>query len=600
MGNVINRPIAETRKLTYTHAGDDTPSLRGLDLEFAPGEFVVIIGASGCGKSTLLRCLAGISPHMTPGDMDGSVLINGTDSREQELYEIAQSVGYVGQNPADQIFSLTAEDEVAFGPENLGLSRSEIADRVHASLEMVGLTDRAQALTLTMSGGEKQRLVIASCLALRPQMLLFDEPTTDLDPETKETVIAAIDQLRSAGNLTIVIAEHAIGDIVQHADRVIVMSDGGVVLDDRPEVVLGQNARMLQSLGLRMPGHVRAAQLLQSAGCDLGAFPVTPAALASSIDSAVADGRLRPASPAPTEQVPATHPATPLIQASDVWYRHTKDKWQARGLNATVRPGEYIAVLGRNGVGKSTFGKLLIGLLNHERGSVITAGMDTKKASVAAICRRVGYLFQNPAHQLFTGRVIDEVLFGLRISGIEGDEAMRRARETLEFVGLDHKDEQHPLKLSQGERKRLAAGTVLALRPDGMILDEPTTGQDHRRLTHLLRLMDTVNRESSTAIVMITHDMDVVSSYATRVIGLSSGAVDFDGSPAQLFADAAAMQRLGVRPPEVVQVANNVKSLDLGTPNSPEDLVGQLVGHSLVVEATEPALELNQHRTSAR
>ncbi|QYA99814.1 energy-coupling factor ABC transporter ATP-binding protein (plasmid) [Rhodococcus sp. USK10] len=256
MGRVINRPIAEARNLTYAHAGDDTPSLRNVNLEFAPGEFVVIIGASGCGKSTLLRCLAGISPHMTPGEMSGSVLIDGTDTRDQELYEIAQSVGFVSQNPTDQIFSLTAEDEVAFRPENLGLSREEISERVRSSLEMVGLIDRARALTLTMSGGEKQRLVIASCLALRPQMLLFDEPTTDLDPETKETVI---DQLRSVGNLTIVIAEHAIGEIVQHADRVIVMSDGEVVLDDRPEVVLGQNARLLRGLGLRMPGHIRAA-----------------------------------------------------------------------------------------------------------------------------------------------------------------------------------------------------------------------------------------------------------------------------------------------------------------------------------------------------
>ncbi|QYA99813.1 energy-coupling factor ABC transporter ATP-binding protein (plasmid) [Rhodococcus sp. USK10] len=314
----------------------------------------------------------------------------------------------------------------------------------------------------------------------------------------------------------------------------------------------------------------------------------------------MAGGALRPAPPAPPEQLRTTHRASPLIQASDVWYRHTKDKCQARGLDAAVRPGEYIAVLGRNGVGKSTFGKLLIGLHQHERGAVVTAGMDTRKTSVAAICRRVGYLFQNPAHQLFTGRVIDEILFGLRIAGVEGDEAVRRARETLEFVGLDHKHEQHPLKLSQGERKRLAAGTVLALRPDGMILDEPTTGQDHRRLTYLLRLMENVNRDSSTAIVMVTHDMDVVASYATRVIGLSDGAVAFDGRMDELFANAAAMQRLGVRPPEVVQVANEVTSLDLGLPKSPEDLVGRLVGHDLVVEAPEPVLELNQHRTSGR
>ena len=584
MGRVIDRPIAETRNLTYTHAGDEQPSLRGVDLQFAPGEFVVLIGASGCGKSTLLRCLAGVSPHLSTGEMEGSVLIEGVDTRDEELYEISQTVGFVSQNPADQIFSLNAADEVAFGPENLGLPREEIVERVTSSLEMVGLADRATALTLTMSGGEKQRLVIASCLALRPRMLLFDEPTTDLDPETKESVVATINALRTSADLTIVIAEHAIGEIVQHADRVIVMSDGAVVLDDRPEVVLGQHTRLLRSLGLRMPGHVRTAQLLQDAGCDLGPFPITPADLATGIDRAVTSGALHPAPPVPVEEA-LVRESGPLVQATDVWYRHTEHKWQARGLTTSIRSGEYVAVLGRNGVGKSTFGQLLVGLVRQERGSVTVAGMDTRSTSVAAICRRLGYLFQNPAHQLFTHRVLDEVLFGLRIDGVEGTEALRRARETLEFVGLDHKEEQHPLKLSQGERKRLAAGTVLALRPEGMILDEPTTGQDDRRLAHLLRLMENINRETSTAIVMVTHDMDVVAGYATRVIGLSDGGVAFDGCSDELFADPAAMQLLGIRPPEVVQVANKVKSVDLGIPRSPEDLVARLVGQSMVVES---------------
>jgi len=592
----MSRPIAEARNLSYTHASEDSPSLKGVDLQFAPGEFVVLIGASGCGKSTLLRCMAGISPHLTAGDMEGSVLIDGTDTRDYELYEISQTVGFVGQNPADQIFSLTAADEVAFGPENLGLPKDEIIERVHSSLEKVGLTDRASALTLTMSGGEKQRLVIASCLALHPKMMLFDEPTTDLDPETKDTVVATINELRAGGDLTIVIAEHAIGEIVQHADRVIVMSDGEVVLDDRPEVVLGEHARLLRSLGLRMPGHVRAAQLLQDAGCDLGTFPVTPTALATSIHHAVAAGALRPNPAASRERSPIGPTASPVLRAGDVWYRHTKDKWQARGLTATVDPGEYVAVLGRNGVGKSTFGKLMVGLLKPERGTVQTAGLDTRKATVGAICRHVGYLFQNPAHQLITHRVIDEIMFGLRIAGIEGDTALARARETLHFVGLDHKEEQHPLKLSQGERKRLAAGTVLALRPEGLILDEPTTGQDHKRLTQLLHLMDKINREHDQAIVMVTHDMDVVATYATRVIGLADGHVAFDGPAEQLFANPAAMRQLGVCPPEVVQVASAVTSMDLGIPRSPEDLVGRLIQPAMVVSAADRPLQMEQRR----
>lgn len=567
--------------LSYTYASQEQPSIKNVNLSIAAGEFVVLLGPSGCGKSTLLRCCSGIVPHLTTGEMQGVVEVCGHSTRDHKLYELAQLVGVVVQNPDDQIFSLNPQDEVSFGPENLGLSKAEIGERVETALAITGLTDKQNALTLTMSGGEKQRLAIASCLSLRPHLMLFDEPTTDLDPSSKEEVIAAIAKLKEEHGMSVLVSEHAITELIQYADRIIAMRDGEIVVEGSPQEVLGGHVELLQELGVRLPGHIQAGHLLKRRGFKMHELPLTTGSLARAVETQMKPASVAQAPVAATNGVAAL--GQPWIEMRDVWYRHGRERWQAKGINLSFSTGEYVAIVGRNGTGKSTLARLLVGLVRPERGDVVVEGMDTCKTSVGNVCRSLGFLFQNPAHQLFTHRVSEEIMFGLRIAGMDEEEATERTDETLEFIGLTHKREQHPMKLSQGERKRLAAGTVLALRPKGVVLDEPTTGQDGRRLENLLALMNMLNEGGATTILMITHDMEVVARHATRVIGLDEGEVLYDGDPHPLFDDMPLMARLGLRPPETVEVAKHMGRGDLGVPTTAQELVDAIDRHRALV-----------------
>lgn len=470
----------------YPAARDE--ALRGVDLHIAPGEFVFLSGPSGCGKSTLARLLNSLIPHVIPGELSGQVRVYGLDTRQHPVAALATRVGLVFQIPETQLFNRTVEDEVAFGPRNLGLSGEEVAGRVAWALAAVGIEGLRRRAVRELSGGEKQRVAIASVLALRPAVLVLDEPLANLDAAGAALVLDSLRRLHRERGLTVLVIEHKTGAILPLADRVVIMDQGRVVRDGRPEAVFAER-EYLQELGVRLPG------------------PLPPR-------------RTRPA--------PARRPSGPSICLEGVSFGYRRRQPVLEDVSLRIDQGEFVALTGDNGAGKSTLARLIIGLLRPNRGAIWVRPGQKR----LLLGPEVGLLLQNPLEQLFCDTVDEEIAFGLENYGLPVAEGVERA---LAVTGLEHKRGSRVTALSAGEQQRLALAAVLAtfttfgtgLAPQVLILDEPALGQDWGHLNRLMAFVDSLNRQGTT-VVLITHDADVVRTFARRTVRLAEGRIVSD------------------------------------------------------------------------
>ena len=457
------------------------PALSGVSLAIEPGEFVLISGPSGCGKSTLALCLAGLIPHVVPANLSGRVTVAGLDTQDQPLPVLAQQVGLVFQNPATQLFNATVEEEVAFAPRNLDLPGEEIEARVRQSLAATGIEHLRQRSVRTLSGGEQQRLAIAAVLALRPPVLVLDEPTANLDWRGVEQITSTLAHLHREEGLTVILFEHRLAAVAPPATRVVLMDAGRIVADGSPSAVLADK-RQLAALGLRYPW------------LDVGRR-VEPADL----DSPPAEGE-----PLVTlRRVTAGYGQQPVLSE----------------LELALYPGQFVALVGENGAGKSTVARLLAGILRPWRGQV-----DWHPAlRRLPPGRRTGLLFQNPLHQLVCDQVEDEVAFGptnLRLS-----DDLSPLLAAADLTALRHR---RPQTLSAGQQQRTALAATLALQPRLLILDEPTMGQDWAHLSQLMDYLALLHHNKQT-ILLITHDDRLVCRYARRIVRLANGGIVADG-----------------------------------------------------------------------
>ncbi len=546
-------PAVSVRDLAYTYRGQEGFALDGVSLEVAEGEFVVVMGHSGAGKSTLCASLNGLIPHFFRGRMQGEVRIEGRSTREGKVGEFARDVGLVFQDFEAQLFSTNVALEVAFGPENFEVEREEMVRRVESVLGQVKLEGFDGRQPATLSGGQKQRLAIASVLAMEPRVLCLDEPTTDLDPIGKLGIFEIAEDLKDRDDVTLVVVEHETEETLE-ADRIVVLREGKVVAD-RPAREVLRDVELLEEASVMPLG---VARFFRDMGLWEAQLPLTPREGIGEFRRRgwqVSEERHRALVKADAERERGY--GEDLIEVEDLSHRYPNGVLALEGVNLRLRRGEFLAVLGQNGSGKTTLVKHFNGLLEPTQGSVRVEGEETSKQGIRGLGQRVGYVFQNPDHQIFSDTVFDEVAFGPKVRGFEEDDIKERVTEALAAVGLEGREEEDPFGLTKGERQRVAVASVLAVRPEVLILDEPTTGLDYSEQRNMMDLVRRLNEAGST-IVVVTHTMWVVAEYAHRVVAMKDGGTALSGTVREVFSREEELRDAALRPPHIVSLGNSL------------------------------------------
>lgn len=565
----VERPVIEpvadeaiaVEGLSFAYRDTSRAALSEVNFVQCAGEMVGVMGASGAGKSALAKCLNRIIPELEDGEFRGIVRISGRPTAAAPVHEIAPEVGMVFQDFESQLFSTSVGHEVAFALEQIGMEREEMMRRIGPALEAVGLAGLEDRDPASLSGGQKQRLAIAAVLALRPGIIVLDEPTTDLDPEGRAEVFELIGTFREQG-LSLVVIEHEAEEL-RRCDRIVLLHEGSIIADG-PVAAVMTRLDLLESCGVHPPGLNRLLSLLGIEGHARSVehaeseirkrFPSAP--LASAVGPSAAEPVVD------STQDPTANSADPLIRVEGVSFSYPGGPRVLESVDLTIAPGEFVAIIGQNGSGKTTLARLIIGLLKPETGRIMLDGRDRSTLGAAATAAEIGYVFQNPDHQIFAATVADEVAFGPRNFGLEAGEIERRCADVLHAVGLESERESDPFLLSKGQRQRLAVASVLVLRPKVLILDEPTTGLDYREQRRMMKLVADLN-ESGVAIVMITHTPWLVAEYARRVVLMRGGRKIFDGGVREFFAHHAVLSASSFRPPEVTALSRRFGTVAL-------------------------------------
>jgi energy-coupling factor transport system ATP-binding protein len=550
--------VIELENVTFTYP-DGTVALKNISFFVEEGEAVAVVGENGAGKSTLCYLLSGVIPHIYGGTIKGRVSVVGIQPKDSSMRELSKYVSIVLQDPDSQIFSPTVFMEVAFGPSNLGLSKEEIIVSVKWALEVTGLSGLEERSPDELSGGQKQRLVLASALAMRSKVLVLDEPTSQLDPVGVREVMATLKELKRRG-VTMVITTHQTEEIAEIADKVIVLKDGNLLAIGSPKEIFS-NVELMERAGVKAPDVAILTYELEKRGLSHEEIPINELEANKILSKFIRDGKIRVSGKLSFEQ---KRNERAIIEVRDLTFEYPGGVRALDNVSLTVYEGDFLGVIGMNGSGKSTLVKTMIGLLKPQRGKVLFKGEDVSKFTVGELARRIGLILQNPDYQLFTISAIEEVMFGLRNIGIKGEEARKLALEILDTVGLKEKAEYFPFKLSFGERRLLAAAATLALNPEVIIFDEPTTAQDYRGRYLLADLAKGLHEKGKT-IIMITHDMDLIAKYANRVIVMADGKIIMDGDPHVIFNDVEGLKRAGIMPPQITRLA--ISMSHMGVPS---------------------------------
>lgn len=607
--------MIECRGISFSYDGT-AKALDGIALNIEDGEFFCILGGNGSGKSTFAKHLnALLQPDA------GTVRIDGMDASDPELvYDIRSTAGMVFQNPDDQLVATLVEDDVAFGPENLGVPSAQIAQRVRDVLKAVGLVGFERHETHALSGGQKQRVALAGVLAMEPRVLILDEASSMLDPRGRKGLMKACRALHARG-MTIVMITHFMEEAAE-ADRVAVFQAGRVAMLGAPEEILTR-ADELAQLNLDMPESCRLGMALRVKGVPV-CTQVREADMVAEIAQAYTErseaGTAGQPSASQLEIADGTVPADnednasePVIELSHVSYSYSlsprerrrwhkrsaaagkstkqalwgndpSSPWALRDVSLTVRRGEFLGLAGHTGSGKSTLVQHLNGLIRPQEGSVYALGLDlSSKKDAAAVKAKVGVVFQYPERQLFAETVVQDVAFGPHNLGLSQDEVARRVASSLARVGLDLATigDKSPFELSGGQQRRVAFAGVLAMEPEVLVLDEPMAGLDPAARRDFLELIGRLHNEGLT-VVMVSHSMDDLANCCDRIVVMNEGAVFAEGVPAQVFAHADELKSIGLGVPAAQRMA--LALTEAGVPlrfdglYTVESLAGELSG----------------------
>lgn len=531
--------------VTFTYEDAPSPALIDINLKIKPGESVLITGPSGSGKTTLISCLIGLVPHFHEGHLDGEVRVLDRNVQRMRIGVMASAVGLVFQDPESQLVTASVLDEIAFGPENLGVSRQEIEERARDAINMARLDGYENREPINLSGGEQQATAIAAIYAMHPEIYVMDEPTSNLDPMgTKQVLSLIVDIARERGK-TLVIVEHKLEEVLPLVDRVVVIDKGRIVRDGLVPDVLAQGD--IPEVFTRPP-IVQLAQQLGFEGTPLTADEIQPM-----IGSAY---ELKEASPPPPPDTGQNHGET-VIEVSDVWYSYDEDAPALRGVNLTVRRGEFVAILGRNGSGKTTLLRHLIGLTQPDRGTVSVLGQPVAETPVMDLARQVGFCFQNPIHQMVSFYVKEELAFGMRVRNYTEERIAQTSQEALNFVGMGDYMDTEVITLGKGLMQRLALASVLTLEPEILIVDEPATGQDPRMTVEIFDLIQQLNEQGKT-VLLVTHKFGIAAEYAPRAVVMNHGKITHDGPFSEIVSDQRFLRDNSLDQPEITRLASSL------------------------------------------
>ena len=508
-------------QFTFQYDAQAEATLKDISFDIVKGEKVLILGPSGSGKSTLAQCLNGIIPNIHKGQAQGQVRIAGQNIFKQSIYDKSQLVSTVLQDPDGQFIGLTVAEDLAFALENDCANQSEMKDKVALWAERLDLTSLLNHRPQDLSGGQKQRVSLAGVLIDESPILLFDEPLANLDPKSVQETIDLIDKIHKEVGATTIIIEHRLEDVLYRpVDRILLVNDGTLLFNGSPDELL--SSTLLLENGIREPLYVTvlrqlgfdtrdAENLSQLDALDLSDLVLPDRVLKDKRDSS-SDSILK------VEGLSVSYGDNPAI---------------IEDISFSLKKGERLAIVGKNGAGKSTLAKALCGFVPSQ-GKITYKGQDISQDSIAERSERIGFVLQNPNQMISQTMIFDEVALGLRLRGIEEDEVEERVHEVLKTCGL-YSFRKWPISaLSFGQKKRVTIASILVLKPEIIILDEPTAGQDYKTYTDIMNFLDSLQKQGHT-IVMITHDMQLMLEYSDRCLVVVEGKIIADDNPVTIL-----------------------------------------------------------------
>lgn len=528
-----------------------------VNLDIEPGQFIAILGHNGSGKSTLAKHMNAI---LVPSG--GTMWVDGKDTKEEDnLWDVRQSAGMVFQNPDNQIIGTVVEEDVGFGPENLGVPTEEIWRRVERSLSAVGMIEYRHHSPNKLSGGQKQRVAIAGVVAMCPKCIVLDEPTAMLDPNGRKEVLKTVEELRKREHVTVILITHYMEEVIG-ADRVIVMDQGHVVMDGTTREIFSQ-VELLKKYRLDVPQVTMLAYGLKQRGLDIPDGILTTEELIEALektgnwkkqDKKTYVGEAKPV-------IKKERAEDPILKLEHIDYVYSAgtayEKRALKDINLSIYEGEFIGVIGHTGSGKSTMIQHLNGLMKATSGALYYNGENIygEKYNLRSLRNNVGLVFQYPEHQLFEIDVLTDVCFGPKNQGLTEEECKERAIEALKLVGLSEKYyDSSPFDLSGGQKRRVAIAGVLAMQPKVLVLDEPTAGLDPRGRDEILDQIAYLQKERNLTVILVSHSMEDIAKYVDRIVVMNKGRKMYDGEPKEVFAHYKELEKVGLAAPQVTYI----------------------------------------------
>ena len=544
--------VLELQNVSFRYGLALSNALCNVNLAVREGETVGIAGATGSGKSTLLYLMAGVIPHYIEGQLEGDVLIRGRRSADLTMGKIVQDVALVGQDPESQLFNLLVRDEVVWGAENRGYPREQITRMFKQTGRLFGIDGLEKRVTYDLSGGQKQRVVIAANYITNPSILLMDCPTSMLDPLGANTVEDAIKTVE-ARRTTVVLVEHNVDVMVELVNRLIVLDAGQIVVDCPVEEIYSHEPA-LRRAGVRLPQIVELTVRLAKRGVTFSHKPLGVGAAIPSYGQAVS---LAARSRLPETPVPQPAPPEPVLRIRDLDFTYTGPQPipALRNVNLDIRRGWLTAIVGQNGSGKTTLARCASAYLKPTRGKVTMGQEVVHSMPLQARARRIGYVFQNPDHEIFKETVDSDVAFGPRNLKEPEERYQQKTYTLLSRLGLWDKWDWHPYQLSRGERQRVAIAAIAVMEPEVLIIDEPTTGQDATQAQEIFEFLRWLISEHGVTVIVITHAMDLVASFCDWVVVMRDGSIVLEGTARQVFAQTEVLRQTFLQPPPVCRLS---------------------------------------------